>query len=138
MNNRIYLTENDSRTLNALLEEAFAVNRENKKVLEGLRSELQRAEIVKPGSIKPDVVTMNSKVSVRDLETQEEMVYQLVFPKEANIMENKISIFAPVGTAIIGCKVGDVVEWPVPRGVRKLKIEQVLYQPEAAGKINLG
>ncbi len=63
-----------------------------------------------------------------------EMTIQLVFPSEADYERGKISIMAPIGTALIGYGVGDTVEWRVPAGIRRLKIQEVLYQPEAAGQ----
>jgi regulator of nucleoside diphosphate kinase len=65
------------------------------------------------------------------------MTYRLVFPKDADVDAGAISVMAPVGMAILGYAVGDVVEWPVPSGSRRLSIEQVLYQPEAAGDFHL-
>jgi regulator of nucleoside diphosphate kinase len=80
---------------------------------------------------------MNSRVRLKDLETNEEKVYTLVFPSEANLEQQKISILAPIGTAILGYRVGDTVEWRVPGGIRKLRLEEILYQPEAAGQYSL-
>jgi regulator of nucleoside diphosphate kinase len=80
---------------------------------------------------------MRSKVRLRDLDTGEEMVYTLVFPSEANFDEGKISVLAPVGTAMLGYRVGSLIEWEVPSGRRRLKVEELLYQPEAAGDYNL-
>jgi regulator of nucleoside diphosphate kinase len=76
---------------------------------------------------------MNTRVRLADIETNEKQVYTVVFPSEANLEQRKISILAPIGTAILGYRLGDTVEWPVPGGIRKLRIEEILYQPEAAG-----
>ncbi len=76
---------------------------------------------------------MNSTVCLEDLETGEEMTYTLVFPNEADIDQNKISVLAPIGTAMLGYRVGDTVEWPVPSGISRLQVKQILYQPEANG-----
>jgi regulator of nucleoside diphosphate kinase len=65
------------------------------------------------------------------------MVYTLVFPSEANFDEGKISVLAPVGTAMLGYRVGDSIEWEVPSGRRRLKVEELIYQPEASGDYNL-
>jgi regulator of nucleoside diphosphate kinase len=65
------------------------------------------------------------------------MVYSLVFPNEADIDEGKISVLAPVGTAMIGYRVGDVIEWEVPSRLRRLKVEEIIYQPEASGDYHL-
>jgi regulator of nucleoside diphosphate kinase len=101
--------------------------------METLQGELDRAHIVNPTAVPHDVVTMNSRVRLTDVETNEEQVYTVVFPSESNLSQGKISILAPIGTAILGYRVGDTVEWCVPGGIRKLRIEEILYQPEAAG-----
>ena len=100
--------------------------------IEELEAELNRVIIVDTDKIPPDIVTMNSKVYLRDMDTGKDEFYQLVYPEDADIEQNKISILAPIGTAILGYKVGDVIEWKVPAGVRRLKIKKILYQPEAA------
>jgi regulator of nucleoside diphosphate kinase len=105
--------------------------------LKSLAEELERAEVVSPKDVPADVVTMNSKVVLRDLGTFEEMTYVLVFPRDANIDAGAISVLAPVGTAILGYAKGDVVEWSVPSGVRRIRIDDVLYQPEASGDYHL-
>jgi regulator of nucleoside diphosphate kinase len=87
--------------------------------------------------IPHNVITMNSQVSLKDMETGETMTYTLVYPSEANLLENKISIMAPVGTAILGFCEGDIISWEVPDGVVKLQVEKILYQPEAAGDLDL-
>ena len=110
---------------------------EHEIYLEKLEGELNRSKVVKSKEIPTDVITMNSKVRLKDLDTREEMIYWLVFPDDANPDQNKISILAPIGTALIGYRVGDVIEWKVPVGLRKLKVLEVLYQPEAAGDYHL-
>lgn len=105
--------------------------------IEELEAELNRAIIVDTDKIPPDIVTMNSKVYLRDMDTGKDEFYQLVYPEDADIEQNKISILAPIGTAILGYKVGDVIEWKVPTGVRRLKIKKILYQPEAAKEYHL-
>ena len=107
------------------------------KAAQRLIQEIERAEIVAAEHVPPDVVTMNSKVFLRDIDTGETMTYRLVFPKYADVDEGAISVLAPVGMGILGYAVGDVVEWPVPSGMRRLSIEKVLYQPEAAGDFHL-
>ena len=80
---------------------------------------------------------MRSTVRLKDLVSGEANTYSLVFPSEADFSQGKISVLAPIGTAILGYKSGDTIEWPVPSGVRKLKIDKILYQPEAAGNYEL-
>lgn len=97
-----------------------------------LGEELARAVEVEPEAVPPDVVTLNSTVRVTDLENGAEMDYTIVMPGEANYDAGKISVLAPLGTALLGYRVGDEIEWEVPRGVRQLRIDAVLFQPEAA------
>jgi regulator of nucleoside diphosphate kinase len=80
---------------------------------------------------------MNSRVRLKDLETNEEKVYTLVFPSEADLSQQKISVLAPIGTAILGYRIGDTVEWRVPAGVKNMRIEDILFQPEAEGHYQL-
>ena len=134
----IYITELDRQRLEKLIELAGERSRRaNHQYLARLEEELEKAETVAPEEVPSDVITMRSKVRLRDMNTGEEMVYTLVFPTEANFDEGKISVLAPVGTAMLGYRVGDTIEWQVPSGLRRLKVEELLYQPEAAGDYNL-
>jgi regulator of nucleoside diphosphate kinase len=134
---KIYITELDKARLEELIAVAEAFGDHDRQDLESLAEELEQAEVVPSKEIPPDVVTMNSKVVLRDLDTTEKMTYALVFPKDANIDAGKISVLAPVGTAILGYVKGDVIEWSVPSGMRRIVIEEILYQPEAAGDFHL-
>ena len=134
---KIYITEFDRTRLEEVVEVAEAFGGRNRKDLETLAEELARAEVVPSKDVPPDVVTMNSKGVLRDIDTSEEMTYVLVFPKDANIDAGAIPILAPIGTAILGYAKGDVIEWPVPSGIRRIRIEEILYQPEAAGDLHL-
>jgi regulator of nucleoside diphosphate kinase len=129
----IYITSTDMKRLEKLLSTKDLQNTKDKGSLEHLKLELDRAIVVGSEHIPVDAVTMNSRVRLTDLETGETMIWTLVFPWNANVNEGKISILAPVGTAIIGCKSQDVVEIEVPSGSMRLKIDEILYQPEAAG-----
>jgi regulator of nucleoside diphosphate kinase len=97
-----------------------------------LRSELERAEIFAPDEVPSDVITMNSRAELLDLDTNERMEFTLVFPADADIEEGKISILAPLGTAMLGYRVGDEFEWAVPYGYRGLRVTRIEFQPEAA------
>jgi regulator of nucleoside diphosphate kinase len=135
----IFITAFDMKRLKELLsaagmQKAFS---KDKEYLKALEQELQLANVVAPKNIPNDVITMNSKVRLTDLTTGEDLTYSLVFPADADIAQNKISVLAPVGTAMIGYRVGDVIEWQVPAGIRRLKVEEILYQPEAAGDFHL-
>lgn len=130
---RIFMTDFDKKRLDELIAVALEFGEKPRGDLDGLSSEMQKAKIVKPQDVPPDVVTMNSKVLLRDVSTKDEITYSLVFPQDANIDKGAISVLAPVGTAILGYQEGDKVTWKVPSGERTLEIVKVLYQPEAAG-----
>jgi regulator of nucleoside diphosphate kinase len=134
----IYINEVDLARLRKLIEFARETgNDANRMYLDRLEGELERAEVVNPNDIPRDVVTMRSTVRLKDLDNGKEMVYSLVFPNEADVDEGKISVLAPVGTAMIGYRVGDVIEWEVPSGLRRLRVEEVIYQPETSGDYHL-
>ena len=129
----IYITDYDLTRLKELLHVGISFAERDRELLEALKAELDRGHIVEPAAIPHDVVTMNSRVRLTDVETNEDQVYTVVFPSDANLDQHKISILAPIGTAILGYRVGDTVEWRVPGGIKKLRIKEILYQPEAAG-----
>lgn len=134
----IFITEPDYERLTKLIEIARERNGDaNREYVDRLEDELDRAEVVQQQEIPADVITMRSKVRLKDLGTSEEMIYRLVFPTEANYDEGKISVLAPIGTAMLGYRSGDVIEWQVPSGVRRLSVEEVLYQPESKGEYHL-
>ncbi len=131
---KIFITAKDMQRLRDLIRGGLDLNNNQRQYLIELARELDSSEVVDPRDIPCDVVTMNSKVKFKDLDTEEVCVYNLVYPSFANPDQNKISVLAPVGMALLGYRVNDVVEWPVPAGIRRLKIEEILYQPEAAGE----
>lgn len=93
--------------------------------LADLQTELNRAHVVPPECVPNDVVKMNCTVELRDLQTNEVETYTLVYPDFADIANNRLSVLAPIGTAILGYRVGDTLRWRVPAGCRRLKIESV-------------
>jgi len=123
--------------LRALIAGVQASSSRTKATLDKLEEELNRAKVVNPQKVPKDVVTMNSQVRIRDIDSSEESTYTIVFPSEANVANNRISILAPIGTALLGYRVGDVVDWEVPSGLKRLEIVETLYQPEAAGDYHL-
>jgi len=126
----IVMTEEDHRRLSGLLDRMPAQDRRH---FQDLRRELGRAQRVAAGEVPADVVTMGATVHLRELDTDEPWTFTICFPAEADIRENRISVLSPVGTAIIGCRVGDVIDWPVPSGNVRIRIESVAFQPEVAG-----
>lgn len=104
---------------------------------EKLMKELNSAKIVEPEAIPSNVVTMNSIVKLSFLNNNKQVQFQIVYPDKANIKENKISIFSPIATALIGYRIADEIEWIVPAGLTKIRIDDIIYQPEAAGDYDL-
>lgn len=132
MRDRIYITDDDCERLRRLIAGRRSGNSADQQYLDILEQELDRAEVVDHEAIPRDVVTMNSEVRLKDLDSGETRVYRLVFPTQKRT-ESTVSVLAPIGTAMLGYRVGDIIEWLVPKGIRRLKVLNVIYQPEAAG-----
>ena len=130
----ISISQTDRERLGNLIEQVRNQrDRSNLSYVNELEEELEIAEVVAPEDIPPDVVTMRSTVRLKDLDTKEESVYSIVFPSEADFDEGKISVLAPLATALLGHRRGAIVEFVAPGRERKLQILEILYQPESAG-----
>ncbi len=134
---QVFLTEYDHDRLLELIESAKEFYARDQDYLEQLEEDLSRCRLVDPKAIPTDVVTMNSRVRIRDLDTGKEMEITLVFPQKANLEEGRLSILSPIGAAILGGGQGQVVQRKVRSGIKQIRIEQILYQPEAAGNYDL-
>ena len=128
----IIMTDADHEELSYAIRAVDKLSKRGRVEMSSLAAELARAEIVDAHDIPPDVITMNSRAELLDLDTGERMEFTLVFPNEADIEASKISILAPLGTAMLGYRVGDEFEWNVPYAVRRLKVIAVQFQPEAS------
>ena len=102
-----------------------------------LRNELKRAIIVEPDEVEPDVVTMHSTVSIVDLQNEEVSQFTLVFPEELDSVYEGVSVVAPLGAAVLGYKEKDIIRFHTPGGQRRIKIERLLFQPEAVERLQL-
>lgn len=100
--------------------------------LDDLRFELGRARTVPQRQIATDIVTMGSSFTVLDLDSEETDQFTLVFPGQADIANGRLSVLAPIGTAVLGYRLGDIIRWRVPAGVRKLRIVEVNGKTESA------
>jgi len=134
---QIIITSVDRDRLHDLLSSEFVRVIGPVEYLDDLKAELRRAGIVPPEKVPRNVVTMNSSVVLRDLASRELETYTLVFPEDADIAQGRLSVLAPVGTAILGQRIGDELKWRVPEGWRRFKIERVLYQPEREGVFDI-
>lgn len=129
----ITLSSLDMNRLEALMEKLPS----NFPGLEALEAELDRADVLDPQEMPSNVVTMNSTVRFTLVETNNHQTLTLVYPKEADGSPDKVSVFAPVGTALLGLRVGDVFELPSPSGKAvTVKVEEITYQPESAGQLH--
>jgi regulator of nucleoside diphosphate kinase len=135
----IHVTQNDMERLRALIASSNGGARgddRDRPYLATLAAELDRAVVIGADEVPPDVVTMNSRVRLRD--GRRTWIMSLVFPENANPEEGSISVLAPLGAALLGCRVGQRVTFRVPRGAeRSCDVLSVLYQPEAAGDLHL-
>lgn len=129
---KIRITENDLKNLREAIREAENSGYRSSVYIQQLKGELDRAEVVPPEKIPADVITMNSRVVLTDLEDNSRLELTLVYPLDAQ-GEGKVSILAPIGTAMLGYRVGDVFEWDTPAGKASLRVDEILYQPESAG-----
>lgn len=128
----IYISRPDNTKLRLLLSTALYSSAHN-AALKKLREELDRATVIDPAAFPADVVTMDSTVEFEDLSTGEIEEYTLTFPERADVDRKRLSILAPIGTALIGYRVGSIVNWATPGGIRKLKIRRVtLPSPSSA------
>lgn len=123
MNLPITITERDAFRLRQLVQASDPSNAEN---IQRLKTELERARIVPVEDLPANVIAMNSTVELEDLEDGEILTYTLVFPESANIEAGKVSILAPLGMAMLGFKVGDEIEWPVPAGTLRVRVRRLV------------
>ena len=130
----VRLTEVDSRALGILVEGLRPRVSRDAESVELLERHLDAAYVIPAKRIGPDVVTMNSEVQVQDLDTHQTVVFRLVFPRAANAAAGRISVLAPLGMAVLGRRVGEVVTWRTPGGLRRLQVGHLVYQPEREGK----
>lgn len=134
---KIILNRLDYLRIKKRIEDALKLRSIAGSEAESLLNELESATIMEPGDIPPDVVTMNSVVRISFINHKKQVQFQIVYPDQANLKEHKISIFSPIATALIGYRTGDEIEWIVPAGLTKIRIHEIIYQPEAAGDFNL-
>jgi regulator of nucleoside diphosphate kinase len=127
----IVVTELDARRLRGLLGARSGASFRDQEHLRELKSELERALVQEGADVPADVVTMHTRVRVLDLSNGQRREYLLVYPADADVSTHRISVLAPLGIALLGYRVGDEVEWEMPGGVRRLRIESVT-QPAAA------
>ncbi|AGQ96545.1 TPA: nucleoside diphosphate kinase regulator [Vibrio parahaemolyticus] len=131
-NNSIYISSLDMNRITALLDKMPNIAAE----LVELEAELDRATVLEPEEMPSNVVTMNSTVEFKFSGEERTMTKTLVYPSELKSSDD-ISIFAPVGSALIGLSVGQKLDWPMPnKQVKTIEIVDITYQPERCGALN--
>ncbi len=133
----IYITQYDLERLLKVLRELPEKKHVTGFSVQELEDELNRGIVVSPKEVPENVITMNSRVLMRDVESGNDMTLWLVFPDKVDAVKNPVSILSPLGTAMIGYKVGDVFEWESPSGKKKIEVLDILYQPERVGNFVL-
>lgn len=126
----ITITKADHQRLTSVLESDLTATFSDQPYVRSLREKLDQARIVHCEEVPLDVVTMNSTIRLRHTKDREEEIYTLVYPWDANIVDGKLSVLAPTGTAVLGYRVGDSVKWAAPNGTISVRIQELLVQPQ--------
>ncbi|MDF2878274.1 MAG: hypothetical protein K0S30_1370 [Clostridia bacterium] len=135
MSRKIFITQSDKDKLLDIIYKTKYEDLKDNLELKDLETEISRATVTSVGQLPGNVITMNTQVVLLIEGIEEE--FTLVYPSEADILQNKISVLSPIGTAILGYCEGNVIEWNVPDGIVLIKVKKVLFQPEALGFYNL-
>ena len=135
MRKEIHITEFDKEILSKLIDAEIKSGNMLDKPMKKLSDEINNAIVVSSRQLPQDIITMNTRALLHL--DHEDIELTLVYPEEADLASNKMSILSPIGTAILGYKVGDTVVWEVPSGVTHIFIKEILYQPEASGDYHL-
>jgi regulator of nucleoside diphosphate kinase len=131
LDQHIIITNTDLQRLQPVIEQ------HDTPAADSLEDELARAVVVDQHAVPGDVVTMNSDVVYEDLETGVRRTVRVVYPKDADTARGHVSVLAPIGSALLGLRVGQTIEWSVPNGVRRVRVIEIPYQPEASGDFSL-
>jgi regulator of nucleoside diphosphate kinase len=131
------VTAVDRTRLLEMVESLRSVGDPFRSHLRELIGAIDRSEVVSSAEVKPDVVTMNSRVRARDVDTGRAETFTLVYHGDSGMFDTRLSVLTPMGITALGARVGEVIEFPMRRGIRRLQIEEMLYQPEAAGNLDL-
>ncbi|MEO6905676.1 MAG: GreA/GreB family elongation factor [Ginsengibacter sp.] len=121
----VIILKHDFEILNAHVKNLQGMQVNEKENFSKLSQELKKAQIVDPENFPDDIVRLDSTVVIKDLQTNREMTITIVLPQKADIKQRKVSVLAPIGTALIGFGKGQKVSWEVPSGKKDFKIMEV-------------
>ena len=133
----IFITDADRERLRALVERLRDARLVRDDHVAALAERVRHAEVVRPKDVPRNVVTLNSQVSLRDLDSGARVHCTLSDPFEVGVFGNRLSVTGPAGTALLGRRVGEIIRWPIGARQRRYRIERIPYQPEAAGDFHL-
>ena len=136
MKDRIIVTVNDYHRLIGLVESA-AAKVKTPEAVKLMLSQLYGAKMLKQEDISSNVITMNSRIKLRDVVNKRETEITITYPENAEPKERRVSVFSEIGLALLGRRENDVVSWKIPGGVGLFEITEITYQPEAAGDYHL-
>ncbi len=134
---RHVFTNADRCRLGCLLTSGDAYTASSSRLLDELEWMLEESNSTHPELISEDVVTMNSTVRLISTSSKAEFVCTVVYPDDVDLIDGGVSVLAPLGTRLIGCEVGDVVEWETPTDRGPWRVGEIVYQPERAGAFHL-
>ena len=135
--NTTAVTDADLTRLESMIRSLRTVGEPFRGQVNELREHVRRARLVRAKEVEPDVVTMNSRVRVRDVESGRVETFTLAYHGEAGMFGDRLTVLSPLGIRVLGARVGDILEWDVPHGVRRLVVERILYQPETENEFEL-
>jgi regulator of nucleoside diphosphate kinase len=131
------MTHADRRRLTRMVRRLRSSGRGRREHIAALNRRIAAADVVRPTDIPRNVITLNSRVVLKDLDSRKRVTVTLAEPWDGSMVGDRVSVAGPAGIALLGGRVGQIVRWRVGANVRRLRVEQVLYQPEAAGDFHL-
>lgn len=126
----VFISWADLVRLEHQIEMARLQSRQDGAHLDRLKAQLDVAQIIGRQDAPPDVVTLHTRVRLRDPATGATADYELVFPNQADPANGKISVLAPLGAALLGSREHEVARWETPAGPREMIVDRILYRPE--------
>lgn len=134
--NRKQITTTDYHKILSHIEKG-SFRAKSTQIVDKLVSKLDKALRISPVQVPKSIVTMNSCVVLQNTLTGSENIVTITYPHEADPAKGKVSLFTPIGVALLGCKVGDTASWAISSRVSHYMVKRILYQPEAAGDYHL-
>jgi len=132
METKDLITINDYQRLSGMIKFS-SLDKKMPDIVNRLHTKFKAAKMLPQDRILDNVVTMNSRVLVQEVSRSRAAEVTITYPQDADGREGKISVFSPIGTALLGRQAGDIVSWRTPTGTSSFEIVKIIYQPEAVG-----